>query len=402
MGGVKGVLETLDDWLNYQKNLYIKEIDLGLERVQRIYYRLFPQEEGVPFKVITVAGTNGKGSTIAFIDSIYQQANIKVAKFTSPYILTYNESFVVNGTQASDEKICTAFETIEQARGDTSLTYFEFSTLAALIIFTNEKVDIAVLEIGLGGRLDSVNIVDSDVAVITNIEFDHIDYLGDTREKIGLEKSGIMRANTPCICGDLNPPNTIAQYAKNCGALLTFVDIPYLGSIGLLGEHQKYNATLAIEAINKLQSVFSVNQKQLSQGIKKTKLSGRLQIKIINDKIVILDVAHNVAAVQTLADELKKNKQPTIAIFSALQDKNIKSMIGIIAPLVDEWLLTPLQVNRAIAMQDLTQKFSLSSKIKVCDNMLSAIHQAFNIKKVERIVIFGSFHIIADALKVLE
>ena len=400
MGRVEGALETLDDWLNYQENLHTKEIDLGLERVQRIYQKLFPQ--GVSFKVITVAGTNGKGSTIAFIDNIYQQTNIKVAKFTSPHILKYNERFVINGVQVSDEAICTAFETIEQVRGNTSLTYFEFSTLAALIIFTNEKVDIAVLEIGLGGRLDSVNVVDSDVAVITNIELDHIDYLGDTREKIGLEKSGIMRKNSPCICGDLNPPNTIAQYAKHCDALLTFVNTPYLGNIGLSGEHQKTNAALAIEAVNKLQSVFSVNQNQHAQGIEKTKLSGRLQVKTINDKTVILDVAHNAAAVQTLTDELKKNSQPTVAIFSALQDKNIKSMIDIITPLIDEWLLPPLQVNRAIAMQDLTQKFSLSSKIKVCDDMPSAIHQAFNTKQVERIVIFGSFHIVADALKVLE
>ena len=377
-----------------------KKLIWGLERVQRIHQKLFPH--GMSFKVITVAGTNGKGSTIAFIDNIYQQTNIKVAKFTSPHILKYNERFAINGVQVSDEAICTAFETIEQARGDTSLTYFEFSTLAALIIFTNEKVDIAILEIGLGGRLDSVNVVDSDVAVITNIELDHINYLGDTREKIGLEKSGIMRANNPCVCGDLNPPSTITQYAKHCGALLTFVDTPYLSNIGLSGEHQKTNAALAIEAVNKLQSVFSVNQNQHAQGIEKTKLLGRFQVKTINDKTVILDVAHNAAAVQTLADELKKNTQPTIAIFSALQDKNIKSMIDIITPLIDEWLLLPLHVNRAIAMQDLTQKFSLSSKIKVCDDMPSAIHQAFNSKQVERIVIFGSFHIVADALKMLE
>jgi dihydrofolate synthase/folylpolyglutamate synthase len=151
-----------------------------------------------------------------------------------------------------------------------------------------------------------------------------------------------------------------------------------------------------------LQSVFSVDQNQHAQGIEKTKLPARLQVKTINDKTVILDVAHNAAAVQTLADELNKNRQPTVAIFSALQDKNIKSMIRIITPLIDEWLLPPLQVNRAIAMQDLTQKFSLSSKIKVCNDMPSAIHQAFNTRQVGRIVIFGSFHIVADALKVLE
>ncbi len=377
-----------------------KEIDLGLERVQKIFLKLFPQ--GVPFKVITVAGTNGKGSTIAFISSIYQQANINIAAFTSPHILKYNERFVINDVQVSDEKICMAFATIEQARNDISLTYFEFSTLAALIIFTNEKVDIAVLEIGLGGRLDAVNVINSDVAVITNIALDHTDYLGDTREKIGLEKSGIMRKNTPCICGELNPPITIAQYAKSCTALLTFVDTPYIGTIGLLGEHQRYNAALAIKVVNELQSVFFVNQNQLSKGIEKAKLLCRLQVKIINDKTVILDVAHNVAAVQILANELKKNRQSTVAIFSALQDKDIESMISVIAPLIDEWLLPPLRVNRAITMQNLTKKFNLSSRIKICDDMRSAIYQALNAKQVERIVIFGSFYIVADALKVLE
>lgn len=394
-----GRLKTLNDWLEYQENLHSTAIDLGLKRIQKVYQTLFPS--AMNFKVITVAGTNGKGSTIAFIDSIYRQTSIKVATFTSPHILQYNERFSIDGTQMSDEKICAAFEQIEQARGKTSLTYFEFSTLAALIIFTAEKVDIAVLEIGLGGRLDSVNVVDSDVAVITTIDIDHTDYLGNTREQIGLEKSGIMRKNIPCVCGDLNPPTTITQYAKKVGALLTFIDTPYLGKVGLSGEYQQYNAALAIEAVKQL-NLLPISQKQLSVAIENTKLAGRFQIKTLNDKIVVLDVAHNPAAVQVLADTLKKDKQPTIAIFSALEDKNIKKMIGRISPLIDEWLLIPLEVNRAITLQGLTQKFSLSSKIKACKDMPAAIRQALDNKKYRRIVIFGSFYVVADALKVLE
>jgi dihydrofolate synthase/folylpolyglutamate synthase len=393
------VLATLDDWLDYQENLHTKEIDLGLERISIIYQKLFPQ--GVGFKVITVAGTNGKGSTIAFIDSIYQQANIKVAKFTSPHILAYNERFVVNGTQVGDEKICSAFEKIEQARGGVSLTYFEFSTLAALIIFAAEKIEVAVLEIGLGGRLDSVNVVDSDVGVITSIDIDHVDYLGDTREKIATEKSGIMRKNKPCVCGDLNPPTTIADHAEKVGALLTFVDAPYFGAVGLLGAHQKNNAALAIAAINLLQPVFPIQQNQVAKGIQAATLLGRFQIKTIRGKTVILDVAHNAAAVEVLASELKKEPQRTVAIFSALQDKNIGAMINIITPQIDQWLLVELKTNRAIAMQDLTKKFNLSSNIKACDNMALAIHQALNAEQVQRIVVFGSFHIVADALKIL-
>lgn len=392
-------MKTLDDWLVYQQNLHTKEIDLGLVRIQKVYQVLFPN--GVDFKVITVAGTNGKGSTIAFIDSIYRQASFKVATFTSPHIVQYNERFSVDGTQVNDQQICSAFEQIEQAREGVSLTYFEFSTLAALIIFADEKVDIAVLEVGLGGRLDSVNVVDSDVAVITSIDIDHTDYLGDTREAIGLEKAGIMRANTPCVCGDTNPPKTIAQTAQKIGALLSFIDTPYLGSIGLQGEHQKSNAALAIQAVNQLQA-FSITQNQLTDGIKNAELAGRFQIKNINKKMIVLDVAHNPAAVQMLADTLNKDKQSTLAIFSALKNKNITQMIDNISPLIDEWLLVPLSVERAMTIQTLTQKFSLSSKVSVCEDMSSAIHQALNANHIQRIVIFGSFYVVTDALKVLE
>ena len=177
MGGLK----NLSQWLTWQENLHSQEIDLGLERIQCVYTKLFPN--GVPFATITVAGTNGKGSTIAFIESIYQKSPFKVAKFTSPHILNYNERFSVSNAQATDGQICTAFEQIELVRGDISLTYFEFSTLAALLIFAKQKVDIAILEVGLGGRLDSTNVVNTDVAVITNIAIDHVDYLGDTRER---------------------------------------------------------------------------------------------------------------------------------------------------------------------------------------------------------------------------
>ncbi len=389
-------MKTLDKWLDYQENLHTKKIDLGLERIQKVYQKLFPN--GVNFKVITVAGTNGKGSTIAFIDSIYQQVNIKVASFTSPHIIQYNERFIINGVQASDAQICDAFAQIEQTRGMTSLTYFEFSTLAALLIFTHQKVAVAILEVGLGGRLDSVNVVDNDVAVISSIDIDHADYLGNTRESIGLEKAGIMRPNMPCICGDTNPPKTIVQYAQEIGALLTFVNAPYLGNIGLQGEHQKRNAALAIEAVNQLHALpFN----QVSAGISNAKLVGRFQVKSKSDKTIVLDVAHNPAAVQALTDTLQCNQQPTIAIFCVLEDKNIEEMIDIISPSIDEWLLVPLNTGRAISMQNLIQKFSLLNKVKVYKDMPSALHQALNANRVKRIVIFGSFYVVTDALKVL-
>ncbi len=394
-----GRLKTLDEWLNWQEGLHTQEIDLGLERIQKVYQKLFP--EGVPFKVITVAGTNGKGSTIAFIDSIYQQSSVRAGAFTSPHIIKYNERFTISGQMVNDETICQAFETIETCRSDVSLTYFEFSTLAALVIFTNKEVDVAILEIGLGGRLDSANIVNPNVSIITNIDLDHTDYLGDTREAIGFEKAGIMRHNIPCVCADQNPPTSLQNHADNIGALLTFVNQPYLGEISLQGEHQQYNAALAIAAINQLQKTLSTDQDQIIKGVKNANLSGRFEVKIINNKTIVLDVAHNEAAVMALASTLRTNITPSIAIFSALKDKNIESMISAIEPLIDEWLLVPLNVNRATSTQEMVEKFNLSSNIKSCDNMNNAIHHAVNTQQYQRIVIFGSFHTVADAMKIL-
>lgn len=395
-----GRLKTLNEWLDWQESLHNQEIDLGLERIQKVYQKLFP--DGVPFQVITVAGTNGKGSTIAFIDSIYQQSDCKVGAFTSPHLIKYNERFTVNGAMVSNGSICQAFEKIEACRSETSLTYFEFSTLAALIIFADKKVEIAVLEVGLGGRLDSVNVVDPNVSVITNIAIDHTDYLGDTREAIGFEKAGIMRESMPCVCGDQNPPTSIQKQANNIGTPLTFVSAPYQGDINLKGKHQQYNAALAVKAVNQLQSLFPVNDIQLSQGLKKADTAGRFQVKTINNKTVVLDVAHNEAAIKVLAETLKMGETPTLAIFSALKDKNIELMINAVESCIDEWLIVPLSVSRAISTTELVDKFSLSSKITTCKDMASAIHQALNMQQYQRIVIFGSFHTVADAMKILD
>jgi len=395
-----GGLKNLSQWLTWQENLHSQEIDLGLERIQCVYTKLFPN--GVPFATITVAGTNGKGSTIAFIESIYQKSPFKVAKFTSPHILNYNERFSVSNAQATDGQICTAFEQIELVRGDISLTYFEFSTLAALLIFAKQKVDIAILEVGLGGRLDSTNVVNTDVAVITNIAIDHVDYLGDTRELIGHEKSGIMRANTPCVCGDVNPPDSITRYANTIGAWLEFVQHPYTGLISLKGEHQQQNAALAALCVDKLNNKFKVSKQAIQQGLATAQLNGRFQIKNINNKQFIFDVAHNEAAVKALTKELAKDEQPTLAIFSALKDKNISSMIKAISPLIDQWLLAPLTVHRAADMSFLVDQFPLKESVRSCQSMSSAIEQALQQRSNQRIIVFGSFHVVADALKVLK
>jgi len=392
--------KTLDEWLGWQEQLMEETIVLGLDRVQRVYQLLFP--DGVPFFVITVAGTNGKGSTIAFIDSIYRESNYRVGCCTSPHLINYNERFMIDGEIVNDEVIIRAFEAIEAKREDVSLTYFEFSTLAALIIFSEADVDIAVLEVGLGGRLDSINVVDSDVSVITNIAIDHVDYLGDTRESIGTEKAGIMRTARPCICGDQEPPDSILAYAKKIGTPLTLVSKQYEGEIGLQGIHQRINAAVAIKVIEEIIDHFPVSRELIRNGIKQARIVARFETLNVANRTVILDVAHNPAAVQTLVDTLSELPMETVAIFSALADKNIDDMIELASSNIRHWFLVPLSTERSVQMDTLEDKFSNTQGATVCTGMTSAIEQAIALKNIQRIVIFGSFYTVADASVILK
>ena len=390
---------TLDEWLTWQETLMEETIVLGLDRVKIVYDKLFPN--GVPFKVITIGGTNGKGSTIAFIDSIYEQSKYKIGRSTSPHILKYNERFAIDGKEVSDASIISAFELIEQKRDDITLTYFEFSTLATLIIFADARVDLALLEVGLGGRLDSVNVVDCNVSIITNIAIDHIEYLGDTREAIGHEKAGIMRNSIHCICGDQDPPLSLLNYAKEIDAPLTLIKEGYQGEIGLEGAHQRINASVAIKAIEKLNYLFPITNNMIVEGIKEAQIAARFQKIIIGDKTVILDVAHNPAAVETLVNTLLESPIETVAIFSALADKNIDDMIKLSSNSIKQWFLVPLSSERSIQLDALNDKFADSQTTTVCTNMKSAINETLGLKNIKRIVIFGSFYTIADASKIL-
>ena len=392
--------KTLDEWLSWQEQLMEETILLGLDRVQLVYQRLFP--DGVPFLAITVGGTNGKGSTIAFIDSIYRESKYRVGCFTSPHLIKYNERFAIDGEIVNDSVIIKAFEAIEEKREGVSLTYFEFSTLAALIIFSEAAVDIAILEVGLGGRLDSVNVVDSDVSVITDIAIDHTDYLGDTRESIGTEKAGIMRTAKPCICGDQHPPNSVLAYAKKIDTPLTLVKEQYKGEIGLEGVHQKLNAAVAIKVIEAISDQFPVSKEMIKCGIKQAQIVARFEKVNVGSKTVILDVAHNPAAVQTLVNTLSDSPMETVAIFSALADKNIDDMISFAAAHIKHWFLVPLSAKRSIQIETLEDKFDDSQETTVCVSMASAIEQALALKEIQRIVIFGSFYTVADASVILK
>jgi len=392
--------KTLDEWLSWQEQLMEETILLGLDRVQIVYQRLFP--DGVPFLAITVGGTNGKGSTIAFIDSIYRESKYKVGCSTSPHLIKYNERYAIDGEIVNDEVIIKAFEAIEEKREGVSLTYFEFSTLAALIIFSEADVDIAILEVGLGGRLDSVNVVDSDVSVITNIAIDHTEYLGDTRESIGIEKAGIMRTEKPCICGDQDPPNSVLAYAKKINTPVTLVKEKYQGEIGLEGVHQKLNAAVAIKVIEAISNPFPVSKEMIKNGIKQAQIVARFEKINVGNKSVILDVAHNPAAVQTLVETLSDSPMETVAIFSALADKNIDDMIELASSNIKHWFLVPLSAERSVQMEALEDKFGDSQETTVCTSMAGAIEQALALKEIQRIVIFGSFYTVADASVILK
>ena len=391
---------TLDDWLNWQETLMEETIVLGLDRVQVVYDRLFP--DGVPYRVITIAGTNGKGSTVSFIDSIYRQSKFKIGRSTSPHLLKYNERYAIDGVDVSDEVIIKAFEQIETQRHDITLTYFEFSTLAALIIFAEANIDLAILEVGLGGRLDSVNVVDSDVSVITNVAIDHTDYLGDTREKIGREKAGVMRTSRPCICGDQDPPQSLLAYAKEIETPVTFVSEGYKGEIGLEGAHQRINAEVAVETVKKLLDQFPVSEGMISEGVRKASIKARFEKRYIADKTVILDVAHNPAAVKTLVETLSDSPMETVAIFSALIDKDIIDMVKLASESIRHWYLVPLSSDRAITSTELKKKFSDPDSTTVCSDMNSAIEMCLALRDVERVVIFGSFYTIADATLIVD
>ena len=392
--------DSLDEWLKWQENLMEETILLGLERVQKVYQRLFPS--GVPFFVVTVGGTNGKGSTISFIEGIYRDSKYKIGCSTSPHLIKYNERYAIDGKDVDDATIVRAFEAIEQKREDISLTYFEFSTLAALLIFAEANIDIAILEVGLGGRLDSVNVVDCDIAAITNIDIDHTEYLGHTRESIGLEKAGIMRKNNTCFCADQNPPKSLLAYADEIGANLEFVREPYNGETGLNGDHQKLNAALAIKIVEQLRSQFPISFEMVEVGVRKAQIAARFEKVKSGNKTFILDVAHNSAAVKTLIKMLEKNNMQTVAIFSALADKDIEDMIKVASKTIKHWFLVPISSERALQTKDLKNIFKNSQETTVCSDMKSAIKKALLHNNSSRVVVFGSFYTVADAMVILQ
>ena len=419
---------SLSDWLSWQESLHPQPIDLGLERVRRVFANLSSNYNSQKPLTITVAGTNGKGSTVAYLQEFYFASGHKVGAYTSPHILRYNERIKINGKPVSDELICSTFEQIDKARGDISLSYFEFSTLAALLIFSQEKVAVQILEVGLGGRLDAVNIVDTDLAIVTSIDIDHAEYLGNTREEIGREKAGIFRSCKPAIVSDLRPPKSLLDDAEKKHALLlrlseTFFyekhgetwtwqglaqTISGLPNPALKGNHQYRNASAAIFATQCLAEILPVSETSIKMGLKNVRLDGRFQL--INGQIpVLLDVGHNPQAVQTLVDYLEENfaNRRILAIFAMMKDKDIASVLELMKPVVHEWFFSPLPQNPRAITADGVQNFFQQAGITVAKTDFENFTQAFataknQAKNDDLILVFGSFFLVSECLSQLE
>lgn len=429
---------SLAEWLAYIERQHPKSIDMGLERVREVASWL---GLGKPAKrVVTVGGTNGKGSTVAFVEAMARAAGWKVGAYTSPHLLAYNERVRIDGRDADDDALAEAFEAIEAARADTSLTYFEYGTLAALWLFERSDLDLAILEVGLGGRLDATNIVDPDVAVVTTVDLDHQDYLGDDREAIGFEKAGIARAWKPLVLGEDDPPASVLRHAYAIGASALragsdffferiddahwrWREIGYeveLPMPQLAAPAQLRNAATAIAALRALGE--SIADAALAEGVSKASVPGRLQRFDRGGVQVVVDVGHNPQAARELAKWLQafvggasaptafvgaeapptKTKR-TYAVFAALGDKDVAGVVAALAEHIDVWFLAGLaDVNpRGLEVDAFSERLSTTAAAAgsryatVAEALAAALTQA---QSGERVLVFGSFHTAAAAL----
>jgi len=418
----------LAEWLNWQESLNPKKIDLGLDSVTRVLQLLnFSADFFCP--VITVAGTNGKGSTVAFIESILQQAKLSVGCYTSPHLFLYNERIRVNNQCVSDADLCEAFEVIDQARDGVPLTYFEFGTLAALVIFKKYNIDVAVLEVGLGGRLDAVNAIDADVSVITSIDIDQVDWLGDNVELIAKEKAGVMRPHKPSIVSLFNPPASLLNHAQALNVPLQCLGKDYLyqrlannlwqlkgrnvqldnlSLPSLQGGFQLQNAAAAIMAIKSLKLLAEdntqrVRNEHIQQGLQNAKLSGRYQ-QLHDKPEVLVDVAHNEQSAAKLAELLSDNPiaGKTIAVIAMLADKAVDEVIAIMQTEIDIWFTAGLSVPRGMNAKNIFQAVrgvGADVRLSACDSVTDACAQARALAAAnDRIIIFGSFYTVAEAI----
>lgn len=412
---------TLAEWLAYQETLHPLSIDLGLERVRAVATRLALLPPAG--RTAIVGGTNGKGSTATLLAAMGQAHGLRVGLFTSPHLLRYQERIRINGDEVTDAALCAAFEQIEAARAPESLTYFEFNTLAALLVFRGAGVDLTVLEVGLGGRLDATNLIDADVAVLCSVAMDHRDWLGDTLEAIGTEKAGIFRAGKPVVLGSAQMPATVTNALAALGsrALVAGEDFDWrvhddgrwdlhgagldcksLPPPGLMGDIQYRNAATALAALRALIAPRPADLPAIHSALREVRLAGRLQF-VAGPVEWVFDVAHNEAAAAVLAAQLHARPVPgrTLAVFAALADKDVGAVAAQLDPLVDHWLLCTLPGSRALEPGELQRRMGkLRGTSELAGEVAAATALAAARAQVgDRVVVCGSFHTVGPALE---
>jgi dihydrofolate synthase/folylpolyglutamate synthase len=420
-------MRSLEQWLAYQAQVHPQAIDLGLERLRLVLEQLKWRQPTVP--VITVAGTNGKGSVSAYCEAILGAAGFKVGTFTSPHLRDYRERIRVHDRLAHTEELVAAFEKIEAARGSVALTFFEFNALAALLIFEAAKLDAWVLEIGMGGRLDAVNVVDPDVAVVTSIGLDHQEYLGDTLEAIAREKAGIFRPGKTAVIGGREPSLSLESVARSLNSPLkrlaieynyvldgegwryrgTHWDLPHLPAPALKGDIQFTNAATALAALEEISPRLTIPAAAIARGLTAVRLVGRFQT--INpgeaSPAWVLDVAHNPDAARVLARNLNANPIPgkTLAVCGILADKDAAGIVSMLDHCIDSWWCASVDGTRGRsgqALADLVQE-EVQAPVIVADSVASACAAALKAAgREDRIVVFGSFHTVGPAIDWLE
>ncbi|NMT63725.1 bifunctional tetrahydrofolate synthase/dihydrofolate synthase [Marinobacter orientalis] len=417
-----GAGATLEQWLAYLESIHPSEIDLGLDRVLLVLRRLFRRNPSA--RIITVGGTNGKGSAVAALEQLLIRAGRSTGAYTSPHLQHYNERVRINGTNVTDEMLVGAFERVEAARGNTTLTYFEFGTLAAFVLFEQAGVEDWVLEVGLGGRLDAVNVLDPDLAIITSVDIDHVSFLGDNREVIGFEKAGILRPGINAIYADINPPASVLQQVSAQKVLLERPGETY--QLVLSGDDGRaaggftlrqdrygdevripdtglpvHSLAAAVVAIRQLEPGLALSS--IERILAELTLPGRYEVLKLSPR-VIADVGHNPHAAAWLADRIARQRKPAgrvIAVYAALADKDVEGVARAMSRVVDQWHLAGLAVPRGLGCRELAARLAdivgeaspeLSSSVG--EGLEQALAEA---AKDDLVIVFGSFHTVAQA-----
>ncbi|CAK2186839.1 bifunctional folylpolyglutamate synthetase/dihydrofolate synthetase [Vibrio crassostreae] len=402
---------SLEMWLDYLSNIHTSAIDLGLDRVQAVASKANLTKPAQ--HVITVAGTNGKGSTCALMEAILLDAGYSVGVYSSPHLIRYNERVRINGQDLSDEKMVQSFDFIEKERGEISLSFFEYGTLAALRAFQTEAVDVVLLEVGLGGRLDATNIVDHDVSVITSLAVDHVDWLGDDINVIGFEKAGIYRSGKPAICGQPKPPATVAAHADDIKAEFYQVGIQYTYDVD--GDTWNWrsgafqleslpipslplpNAATALMALGT--SELSISDVNVVNGMKNAQLPGRMQ-QISDQPVIVLDVAHNPHSAEYFAQQVTKQYagKNLHVVVAMLHDKDIPATLEVLAPITTHWYPASLQGPRAATAAELCK--SLPQGVEQYSNPVAAFEAALaSVQGDDVVLVVGSFHTVGEVLE---